>query len=99
LYNESCILTEQADPHVEYEKVKLYPVTIEIACGKLPDTAYRVEKMHNGKIKMNGNSALDWLVERQCVKTDRDSGIVNDANPWAVETMLNASIRWSCLCG
>jgi len=29
------------------------------------------------------------VVERQCVKTDKDSGIVNDANDWAVETMGN----------
>ncbi len=29
------------------------------------------------------------MVERQCVKTDKDSGIVNDANDWAVETMGN----------
>jgi len=28
-------------------------------------------------------------VERQCVKTDKDSGIVNDANDWAVDTMQN----------
>ncbi|WP_297505549.1 type ISP restriction/modification enzyme, partial [Ferrovum sp.] len=33
--------------------------------------------------------ALDWVVERQCVKTDKDSGIVNDANDWAVETLGN----------
>ncbi len=39
---------------------------------------------------VNGKSALDWVVERQCVKTDKDSGIVNDANDWAVETMGNA---------
>lgn len=38
---------------------------------------------------VNGKPALDWVVERQCVKTDRDSGIVNDANDWAVETMKN----------
>ena len=38
---------------------------------------------------VNGKSALDWVVERQCVKTDKDSGIVNDANDWAVETMGN----------
>ncbi|VAY88914.1 conserved hypothetical protein [mine drainage metagenome] len=38
---------------------------------------------------MNGKPALDWVVERQCVKTDKDSGIVNDANDWAVETMKN----------
>lgn len=39
---------------------------------------------------VNGKPALDWVVERQCVKTDKDSGIVNDANDWAVETMGNA---------
>lgn len=39
---------------------------------------------------VNGKPALDWVVERQCVKTDKDSGIVNDYNAWAVETMGNA---------
>ncbi|HEY2344625.1 MAG TPA: type ISP restriction/modification enzyme [Xanthomonadaceae bacterium] len=38
---------------------------------------------------VNGKPALDWVVERQCVKTDKDSGIVNDANDWATETMHN----------
>ena len=38
---------------------------------------------------VNGKPALDWVVERQCVKTDKDSGIVNDANDWAIETMVN----------
>jgi len=38
---------------------------------------------------VNGKPALDWVVERQCVKTDKDSGIVNDANDWAIETMKN----------
>ncbi len=38
---------------------------------------------------VNGKPALDWVVERQCVKTDKDSGIVNDANDWAVETLGN----------
>lgn len=38
---------------------------------------------------VNGKPALDWVVERQCVKTDKDSGIVNDANDYAVETMKN----------
>ena len=38
---------------------------------------------------VNGKPALDWVVERQAVKTDKDSGIVNDANDWAVETMGN----------
>jgi predicted helicase len=38
---------------------------------------------------VNGKPALDWVIERQCVKTDKDSGIVNDANDWATETMNN----------
>uniref|UniRef100_UPI002626FD07 type ISP restriction/modification enzyme n=1 Tax=Ferrovum sp. TaxID=2609467 RepID=UPI002626FD07 len=38
---------------------------------------------------VNGKPALDWVVERQCVKTDKDSGIVSDANDWAVETLHN----------
>ena len=38
---------------------------------------------------VNGKPALDWVVERQCVKTDKDSGIVNDANDWAIDTMHN----------
>ncbi len=38
---------------------------------------------------VNGKPALDWVVERQCVKTDKDSGIVNDANDWAIDTMQN----------
>jgi len=39
---------------------------------------------------VNGKPALDWVVERQCVKPDKASGIVNDANDWAVETMKNS---------
>lgn len=38
---------------------------------------------------VNGKPALDWVVERQRVKSDPDSGIVNDANDWAVETIGN----------
>jgi len=34
---------------------------------------------------VNGKPALDWVIERQSVKTDEDSGIVNDANDWAIE--------------
>ncbi|MEM6406021.1 MAG: type ISP restriction/modification enzyme [Pseudomonadota bacterium] len=38
---------------------------------------------------VNGKSAIDWVVERQCVKTDKKSGITNDANRWATETEGN----------
>ncbi len=38
---------------------------------------------------VNGKPALEWVMERQCVKTDKKSGIVNDANRYAVETVGN----------
>ena len=34
---------------------------------------------------VNKKSALDWVVERCCVSTDKDSGIVNDFNDYAKE--------------
>lgn len=40
---------------------------------------------------VNGKSALEWVMERQGVSTHKDSGIVNDANDWAIETMNNAA--------
>jgi predicted helicase len=59
--------------------------------------------IYNGKITIenipeeaydhvvNGKPALEWVMERQAVTTtDKTSGIVNDANDWATETMGNA---------
>ncbi len=39
---------------------------------------------------VNGKAAIEWVIERQAVTTDKKSGIINDANDWAVETMGNA---------
>jgi predicted helicase len=39
---------------------------------------------------VNGKPALDWVIERQGVSTDKASQITNDANDWAIETMGNA---------
>uniref|UniRef100_UPI0035D0C38C type ISP restriction/modification enzyme n=1 Tax=Bartonella sp. AA83SXKL TaxID=3243439 RepID=UPI0035D0C38C len=38
---------------------------------------------------VNGKPALEWVMGRQCVKIDKKSGIVNDANRYAVETVGN----------
>lgn len=43
----------------------------------IPEDAYRYE--------VNGKSAIEWIMDRYQVKTDRDSGIVNDPNDWATE--------------
>jgi predicted helicase len=107
------------DLHVGFERVELFPVTIQegdLRLANIPDPEqfYRVEKMkfagtrpsldkttvhYNRSITMtgipleaydyvvNGKPALEWVMERQCVKTDKDSGIVNDANRYAIETV------------
>jgi len=36
---------------------------------------------------VNGKPALEWVIERQSISTNKDSGIVNDANEWANETI------------
>ncbi|UVJ43484.1 DEAD/DEAH box helicase family protein [Pseudomonas sp. LS1212] len=38
---------------------------------------------------INGKPALDWVVERQCVKIEKNSGIVSDSNDWAMDTMVD----------
>jgi predicted helicase len=38
---------------------------------------------------VNGVAALDWVVEQQSVRIDKASGIVDDANFWAKQTMRN----------
>ena len=38
---------------------------------------------------VNGRPALEWVMERQVVKVDKDSGIENDANRYATETVGN----------
>jgi predicted helicase len=71
--------------------------------GKLKSTDDKSVLIYNDRITVtgipleaydyvvNGKPALDWVVERQRVKPDKDSGIVNDANDWAIETMDNPS--------
>ena len=39
---------------------------------------------------VNGKPAPAWVMERQTVKTDRASGIVSDANRFAIETIGDA---------
>ena len=45
--------------------------------SEIPDEAY--------EYIVNGKSAIEWIMERYAVTTDKDSGIVNDANDWCDE--------------
>ena len=43
----------------------------------IPDEAYRY--------MLGSRSAVEWIIDRYYVKTDKKSGIVNDPNDWSRE--------------
>lgn len=47
---------------------------------------------------VNGKPALEWVMERQCVSTDPASGIVNDANLYATETVGDPRYPFDLFC-
>ena len=47
---------------------------------------------------VNGKPALEWIMERQAVRTEVASGIVNDANRWAVETAGDPAYPFKLFC-
>ena len=47
---------------------------------------------------VNGKPALEWVMERQCVRTDPASGIINDANRYAVETVGDPAYPFKLFC-
>jgi predicted helicase len=48
-----------------------------ITISNIPDKAY--------EYMVNGKSAIEWIMDRYRVKTDKKSGIKNDPNDWAEE--------------
>tara|TARA_R110002051_G_scaffold325768_2_gene431006 strand:- start:693 stop:5603 length:4911 start_codon:yes stop_codon:yes gene_type:complete len=49
----------------------------QITINNIPEKAY--------EYVVNGKSAIDWIIERYQVKTDKKSGITNNPNDWADE--------------
>ena len=85
-------------PEAEADPVKFYRVTKMKFAGKGTEKD-KTTVIYNDSITMqnipleafsyvvNGKPALEWVMERQVVKTDKASGIVNDANDYANETI------------
>jgi predicted helicase len=49
----------------------------QITINNIPEKAY--------EYVVNGKSAIDWILERYQVKTDKKSGITNNPKDWADE--------------
>lgn len=85
-------------PEAEANPQKFYRVK-KMKFGGKGKEKDRTTVIYNGNITMqnipleaydyvvNGKPALEWVMERQVIKTDKASGIVNDANDYANETV------------
>ena len=90
---------EQPDSLIEdpAENAKFYRVKkMELGAGKdksivhyNPNITIKGIPLPAYEYIINGKSALEWVMDRQSVKTDKASGIINDANDYANETMQN----------
>ena len=49
----------------------------KVTVAGIPEEAYRY--------MLGSRSAIEWIMDRYQVKTDKASGIVNDPNDWATE--------------
>lgn len=70
---------------------------VKAANGKMKTEDDKTRIVYNDKITIaniplaayeyvvNGKSAIEWIMERYAVTTDKASGIVNDPNDWALE--------------
>ena len=67
------LLTDKQMRHGPTGKSSLF-INPNILLSGIPDDAYRYV--------VNGRSPLEWFIDRYYIKTDKDSGIVNDPNGW-----------------
>lgn len=83
------------------EPKDFYVTKMKFGKGTGEDKHDKTTVIYNDKITMkgipleayeyivNGKPALEWVMERQGVSVHKESGIVNDANDWAIETLNN----------
>ena len=67
------LLTEKAMRFGDIERKTLI-INEHVRLSSIPEDAHRYV--------VNGRSPLEWFIDRYKIKTDTDSGIVNDANGW-----------------
>lgn len=87
---------QQSSEHLDLGDKELYQVR-KMTFGKTNGKEDKSTIIYNSKIRLggippeayeyivNGKPALEWVMERYQVTTDKDSGIKNDPNDWAVE--------------
>lgn len=79
------------------EAFQLNPDLYKVQKMRFPKRDQKDKIIYNSKIELNnipekayeyvvnGKSAIEWIMDRYQVKTDKKSGITNDPNDWAKE--------------
>ena len=67
------LLTEKAMRFADNEKTTLR-INEHVSLSGIPEEVHRYE--------VNGRTPLEWYIDRYKIKTDKESGIVNDPNGW-----------------
>lgn len=85
---------EQHSDQLDFKQKELYRI-IEMKFGKRNGKEDKTTIIYNGHITLsgipleayeyvvNGRPAIEWIMERYRVTTDKDSGITNDPNGWS----------------
>ena len=60
-----------------HANIEIISCNAHITLSGIPEQAH--------EYRLGSRSALDWLIDRYQVKTDRKNGITNDPNDWATE--------------
>ena len=88
---------ESVAPYPDLEVTGAESKEFTVSKIKFPKKDQKDTVIYNGRIKImnipekayeyvvNGKSAIEWIMERYQVKTDKKSGIKNDPNDWSKE--------------
>ena len=95
--NRAFFSAEAPETLYKVRQMRFAKKQVKAANGKMKTEDDKTRIVYNDKITIakipleayeyvvNGKSAIEWIMERYAITTDKASGIVNDPNDWALE--------------
>ena len=95
--NRAFFSAEAPETLYKVRQMRFAKKQVKAANGKMKTEDDKTRIVYNDKITIakipleayeyvvNGKSAIEWIMERYAVTTDKASGITNDPNDWAIE--------------
>lgn len=95
--NRAFFSAEAPETLYKVRQMRFAKKQVKAANGKMKTEDDKTRIVYNDKLTVanipleayeyvvNGKSAIEWIMERYAVTTDKASGITNDPNDWAIE--------------